>query len=65
MKEGIVRVVEDKEMEERLRILNQRIMAGNNNTGASMFKTFLEDLKRASSTTTTTQDASEINIPCY
>ncbi|QCE01918.1 UDP-glucose:acetate beta-D-glucosyltransferase [Vigna unguiculata] len=65
VEEGIVRVVEDKEMEERLRILNQRIMAGNNNTGASIFKTFLEDLKRASSTTTTTQDASEINIPCY
>ncbi|XP_047170282.1 UDP-glycosyltransferase 82A1 [Vigna umbellata] len=65
VQEGIVRVIQDKEMEGRLKLLNQRIIAGNNNTGASMFKTFLEDLKKTSSTTTTTQDASEINIPCF
>lgn len=51
VEEGIARVIQDEEMDGRLKILNQRIMAGNNNTGAFMFKTFLKDLKRASSTT--------------
>ncbi|CAJ1971635.1 unnamed protein product [Sphenostylis stenocarpa] len=46
VEEGIVRVIHDKEMDGRLKTLNQRIMAG---TGAFIFNTFLEDLKRASS----------------
>ncbi|KAK7371792.1 hypothetical protein VNO80_05157 [Phaseolus coccineus] len=65
VEEGIVRVIEDEEMDGRLKTLNRRIMAGNNNTGAFIFKTFLKDLKRASSTTAVTQDASQINIPSY
>lgn len=53
VEEGLVRVIQDKEMDTRLRILNQRIMGTNNKTGALMLKTFLQDLKKASSTATT------------
>lgn len=52
VEEGLVRVIQDKEMDTRLRILNQRIMGTNNKTGALMLKTFLQDLNKARSTTT-------------
>lgn len=54
VEEALVRFIQDKEMDTRLRIFNQRIMGGNNNkTGTLMLKTFLQDLKKASSTATT------------
>lgn len=53
VEEALVRFIQDKEMDTRLRIFNQRIMGGNNNkTGTLMLKTFLQDLNKARSTTT-------------
>nr|KYP48101.1 Cytokinin-O-glucosyltransferase 2 [Cajanus cajan] len=49
VEEGLVRVIEDKEMDTRLRKLHERIMGvkgGNNTTGAFMLKMFVEDLKK-------------------
>ncbi|KAG5081837.1 hypothetical protein JHK86_005902 [Glycine max] len=48
VEEALVRFIQDKEMDTRLRIFNQRIMGGNNNkTGTLMLKTFLQDLNKA------------------
>ncbi|RDY02176.1 UDP-glycosyltransferase 82A1, partial [Mucuna pruriens] len=55
VQQGLFSLIQDKDMDTRLRKLRHRIMgfAGNNNTGAFIFNTFLQDLNKASSTTTT------------
>ncbi|KAL2316521.1 hypothetical protein Fmac_030397 [Flemingia macrophylla] len=49
VEDGLVRVIEDKEMDTRLRKLHEKIMGvkdGNNKTGSFMLKMFVEDLKK-------------------
>lgn len=57
----LARLIQDNEMDTRLRKLHERIMGmqgGNNKMGAFMLQTFVDDLNKASSTTTISQNAS-------